>query len=92
MAQRSSFGKLQRDRAKKAKQDAKRERRQERLESGPDDEVEIDVLLGDDGKELTAPELLQLVEALHKQYADELIDLDTFEEKKADLMARLPID
>ena len=92
MAQRSSFGKLQRDRAKKAKQDAKRERRQERLESGPDDEVEIDVLLGDDGKELTAPELLQLVEALQKQYADELIDLDTFEEKKADLMARLPID
>ena len=91
MAQRSSFGKLQRDRAKKAKQDAKRERKQERLEAEPE-EVEIDALLGDDGKELSAADLLQLVEALHKQYDDKLIDLDTFEEKKADLMARLPID
>ncbi|MGH2686647.1 MAG: hypothetical protein ACRDJP_14375 [Actinomycetota bacterium] len=91
MAQRSSFGKLQRDRAKKAKQDAKRERKQERLEAEPE-EVEIDALLGDDGKELSAADLLQLVEALHKQYDDKLIDLETFEEKKADLMARLPID
>ena len=91
MAQRSSFGKLQRDRAKKAKQDAKRERKQERLDAEPE-EVEFDALLGDDGKELSAADLLQLVEALHKQYDDKLIDLDTFEEKKADLMARLPID
>jgi hypothetical protein len=92
MAQRSSFGKLQRDRAKKAKQETKRERRQERLESGPGDEVEIDALLGDDGKELSAADLLVLVEALHKQYDEKQIDLDTFEERKADLMARLPID
>jgi predicted RNA-binding protein Jag len=91
MAQRSSFGKLQRDRAKKAKQETKRERRQERLE-GAEEGVEIDALLGEDGKELSAADLLVLVEALHKQYDDKLIDLDTFEEKKADLMARLPID
>ena len=91
MAQRSSFGKLQRDRAKKAKQETKRERKQERLESGPE-EVEIDALLGDDGKELSAADLLVLVEALHKQYDEKQIDLDTFEERKADLMARLPID
>ncbi len=91
MAQRSSFGKLQRDRAKKAKQETKRERRQERLEAGPDD-VEVDALLGEDGKELSAAELLQAVEALHKQYDQKLIDLDTFEEKKAELFARLPID
>ena len=92
MAQRSSFGKLQRDRAKKAKQDAKRERKQERTEAGPDDDVEIDALLGEDGKELSAAELLVLVEALHKQYDEKQIDLETFEERKADLMARLPID
>ena len=92
MAQRSSFGKLQRDRAKKAKQETKRERRQERLEGAAEDEVEIYALLGEDGKELSAVDLLVLVEALHKQYDDKLIDLDTFEEKKADLMARLPID
>ena len=91
MAQRSSFGKLQRDRAKKAKQETKRERRQERLE-GADQEVEFDALLGDDGKELSAADLLVLVEALHKQYDEKQIDLDTFEERKADLMARLPID
>jgi predicted RNA-binding protein Jag len=90
MAQRSSFGKLQRDRAKKAKQEAKRERRLERVDG--EEPEQLDALLGEDGKELSAAELLQAVEALHKQYDQKLIDLDTFEEKKAELFARLPID
>ncbi len=89
--QRTSFEKLQRDRAKKAKQQIKRERRQ----SGeprvtPDGEVEVLTMSGDG--ELSAAELLAQIELIHKQLEDKVIDFDEFEERKIELMARLPID
>ena len=34
----------------------------------------------------------QLVEKLHKQFEDEVISFEDFEEQKAELMARLPVD
>jgi hypothetical protein len=89
-AQRSSFAKLQRDRAKKAKAAAKREKRLERDDSPETEETAAPLPSG--GGELSAAELLDLVERLHKQYESKAIDLDTFEEQKAELMARLPID
>lgn len=89
MAQRTSFDKLQRDRAKKAKQAAKRELRLNKDENGP--EVEAPVLVPEGG-ELTAGELLQLIEQIHRQFEAKQIDFEEFEERKADLMARLPID
>ena len=61
-AQRTSFEKLQRDRAKKA------------------------------GGELSADELLTQIALIHKQLDDKTISFEEFEELKADLMARLPID
>ncbi len=95
-AQRTSFAKLQRDRAKKAKAAAKREERQDRT-GGPDQEgaevpehSEIDV--GDASEELSAPELLELIERIHHQFDSKQITYDEFEEKKAELLARLPID
>ena len=90
MAQRTSFDKLQRDRAKKAKQAAKRETRLTKDEMGPDD-VEAPILVPEGG-ELSAGELLQLIEQIHRQFENKQIDFEEFEEKKADLMARLPID
>jgi len=92
-AQRTSFEKLQRDRAKKAKAANKRERRQERADgSGEEPPTSPEVVLADDGKELTASELLALVEELHRQFKDEEIEFDEFEERKVELMARLPVD
>ena len=46
----------------------------------------------DAGGELSAPALLELIEQIHKQLDDETITFEEFEEKKADLLARLPID
>lgn len=93
MAQRTSFEKLQRDRAKKAKAALKRERRHEKAEPGSGEAVEAPAaLLSEDGRELTASELLVLVEELHRQYAAEEIDFDEFEERKTELMQRLPVD
>jgi len=90
-AQRTSFEKLQRDRDKKAKQALKRERRQTGEPRIGADGEEALVELSTEG-ELSAAELLAQIELIHKQLDDKVIDFDEFEERKADLMARLPID
>ena len=84
---RTSFGKLQRDRAKQAAQAAKRERR---LERGNDDGVE-EVEVPTEG-ELSPAQLLELIEQIHRQYEAKQIDFEEFEEKKSELLARLPVD
>lgn len=92
-AQRTSFAKLQRDRAKKAKAAAKREERQDRAVGVEGEEpTSTDLDLGDAGEELSAPELLELIERIHHQFDSKQITYDEFEEKKAELLARLPID
>ena len=89
-AQRTTFDKLQRDRAKKAKQAAKRERRQEKsADNGDDAAPEID--LSGEGP-LTAAELMQQVEAITRSLEAGTITLEEFEDAKADLMERLPVD
>jgi hypothetical protein len=83
---RTSFGKLQRDRNKQANAAAKRERRLERSSA-----EEEEAVIPEEG-ELSAAQLLTLIEQIHKQFDDKQIDFEEFEEKKAELMARLPID
>ena len=90
-AQRTTFDKLQRDRAKKAKQAAKRERRQEKgTENGED--TEPDIALPEGEGALTAAELMQQVEAITRRLEAGTISLEDFEDAKADLMLRLPIE
>jgi hypothetical protein len=89
-AQRTSFEKLQRDRAKKAKQALKRERRQGG--EAPVKEEETEAIVIGEGGELSADELLTQIALIHKQLDDKTISFEEFEELKADLMARLPID
>jgi len=91
MAQRTTFDKLQRDRAKKAKQAAKRERRQEKgTESGEDQD--LDVAMPEGEGPLTATELMQQVEAITRRLDAGTITLEEFEDAKAELMLRLPIE
>jgi len=91
-ASRTTFEKLQRDRAKQAKAAAKREKRQQRAAEAAEGHEETPVDVTTYGEELSATELLQLVEKLHKQFEDEVISFEDFEEQKAELMARLPVD
>lgn len=97
-ANRTSFEKLQRDRAKKARADAKREKRMARKSGTPlpddfgtTDPVVEEIDLSGEG-EIPADELLRMVEVLHKQYEDEAITFDEFEEKKIELMGRIRVD
>jgi hypothetical protein len=87
-AQRTTFEKLQRDRAKKAKAAAKRERRLEKNEGGDSGETEVTVPT--EG-ELSAPQLLELIEQVHRQFENKEISLEELEERRTELLARLPI-
>ncbi len=92
---RSSFAKRQRDMAKKAKADAKRQKRFERgSDDLLDDPDEAGLPAGDasSGPILSNDEIMSKVADLHRRYDDGLIDLDAFEEEKAALMEQISID
>jgi hypothetical protein len=90
--QRTSFTKLQRDRAKKAKAAAKREKRIERAaEAKLASEDETPESESTEGP-ISAAELLQEIEVTHQRFEAKLMTYEEFEEKKAELLSRLPID
>jgi len=90
--QRSSFAKLQRDKAKKERAAMKRANRQaKKAEAEAEEAVDSESLLEGEG-ELSAPELLALIEDLHKRREAGTISLEDFEEAKVELFARLPVD
>jgi hypothetical protein len=91
--QRTSFTKLQRDRAKKAKAAAKREKRLERSAEARNPTVEDVEVTTDPGEgPISAAELLHEIEVTHQRYEAKLMTYEEFEEKKAELLGRLPID
>jgi hypothetical protein len=91
-ASRTSFAKLQRDRAKKAKAAAKRERRLTGETELDTEETSTDVESLPEGEDLSADQLLRLVEELHADFEAKRIDFDTFEERKMELFARITVD
>ena len=82
---------MQRDRDKQAKAAAKRDRRLER-QADPEAGAVPVIDLDGSGNEMTASELLQLVESIHSQFEAGTIDFETFEEKKTALLSRLSVD
>lgn len=95
---RTTFEKLQRDRAKKSKAEAKRAKRMGKALPGemprdeeptavePDGEGSWVDQLGD---EISPAELLSLVEQVQSQFDNNEIDFDEYEERKFELLARL---
>jgi hypothetical protein len=90
---RPSFAKRDRDRAKKARAEEKRQRRQAATVDGIDQETDgvgpgCTPAYGGP----STPELLRMVEDLHRRYdAGEMAE-DEFQTVKADLLGRLTID
>jgi hypothetical protein len=85
--QRTTFGKIMREREKQQRAQAKAEKRAERAASEDEDtEVEEEVPQHDEG------DVLASLAKLHEAYDNEQIDFDTFEERRAELMSRLKID
>ena len=87
---RSSFAKRQRDMAKKAKAAQKREKRLEKTDDV--DELDEELEEVDTGPRLSNEEIMERVADLHRRYDDGGMDLDTFDELKAELMTQMVID
>jgi hypothetical protein len=90
-AQRTSFGKLERDRNKKARAAAKRERRQGRgseSDAAPEDSGSS----GSDSNRADSSEVLEHLAAIHERFEEGAISYEELEERKAELLARLEID
>ncbi|HVM40044.1 MAG TPA: hypothetical protein VM618_04595 [Acidimicrobiia bacterium] len=85
---RTTYGKLERDRAKKAKAAAKRERRQDRSatdeEFEPESERPATPAMPED-------EVLDRLSRIHQQFDDGEISFDEFEEAKANLLEHLDV-
>ena len=87
--QRTSFNKLQRDRDKQEKAAAKRDRRQGRSAvASAEDAVDVP----QPANAPSAQELLDQVEKVHRQYDAGVIDFETFESTKAQLLSQLTVD
>ncbi len=92
---RSSFAKRQRDMAKKARAEAKRQKRLGRgelyelehahREDDPDETPSRGPVLSND-------EIMAKVEDLHRRYDDGQLDLEAFDEQRATLMAQISVD
>jgi hypothetical protein len=83
---RTTFGKLQRDRDKQAKQRAKQERRAERAEQGDtDDAVEP-------APQVDQATVLAQLADLHAAFDDGRIDFDAFEARREELTSQLRVD
>jgi len=91
-AQRTSFDKLQRDRAKKAKAAAKRDKRHGVAPQEQDEETFAPLAESDSHEELSAAELLARIEQIHKQLDAGTITFEDFELEKAELLSRVQVD
>ena len=80
----TSFGKRERDRAKKEKQTLKAEKKAERAEATDEDEAPVSTRSMED--------ILAEVEALHIQLDEGLIDAEDFADKREELMAQIVVD
>ena len=85
---RTTFGKLERDKAKRAKQAAKRERRFEKGSEEDGDDV-VDVR---PASSLSEEQVLERLQALHERFEAGPIDFEQFEEEKDSLMSLLTLD
>ena len=81
----TSFGKRERDRAKKEKQTLKAEKKAERAEATDDEETGPVV-------RRSMEDVLAEVEALHIQLDEGLIDAEDFADKREELMAQIVVD
>lgn len=83
----ATFGKLQRERDKKAKAALKRERREERAAGGGANDED-----SPPAKEHDEAATLAALAALHRSFDDGAMSIDEFEEQRDTLTSRLRVD
>jgi len=90
---RSSFGKREREQAKRAKAAAKRDRKQQPAASDPDaDAVEETTASAPAESAVSTDALLEMIAEVHAQYEAGSISYEDFETARTDLLGRLVVD
>lgn len=84
--QRTTFGKIMREREKQQRAQAKLEKRAERAADDVEGDEPVEEPAHDEG------DVLASLAKLHEAFDNEQIDFDTFEERRAELMSRLRVD
>ncbi len=82
----ASFQKRMREKARQEKAALKQQRKQERAAAAAEASDE-----DDPGESVPQEQVLAQLEQLHKQFADDQIEFEDFEERKQELMAQLNI-
>ena len=88
---RSTFAKNERDRNKKARAAAKREKRLEKPEEGDLDDAALEAATRPGSTE-PQDAIIEKLRILHQNYEEKMINDEDFENAKADLLAKLAID
>lgn len=83
--QRTTFGKIMREREKQQRAQAKAEKRAERAAEAAEEEV-------DEGPVPDQGDVLASLAKLHEAFENDQIDFETFEERRAELMAKIKVD
>ena len=82
--QRTTFGKIMREREKQQRAQAKIEKRAER---GAEETDEVE-----EAPQHDQDDVLASLAKLHEAFDNEQIDFDTFEERRAELMSKIQVD
>jgi hypothetical protein len=90
-AQRSSASKRQRDIDKRSRAAEKRDRRQRKSEPGTDDPAMTDAALEDSPAPIDSGAILEQMEQLQREFDAEIIDFETYDARKAELLSHIQI-
>jgi hypothetical protein len=90
-AQRSSASKRQRDIDKRSRAAEKRDRRQRKSEAGPDDPAGVEGVVQGTETPSDSGAILERIEQLQRAFEADVIDFETYDARKAELLSHIQI-
>ena len=90
-AQRSSASKRQRDIDKRSRAAEKRDRRQRRTDASSDDASGVDSAVTDEAVQGDSGPILERIDRLQREFEANIIDFETYDARKAELLSHLQI-
>jgi hypothetical protein len=90
-AQRSSASKRQRDIDKRSRAAEKRDRRQRKNDAAPDDPAGVDGVAEKSEPQGDSGDILERIEQLQREFEADVIDFETYDARKAELLSHIQI-
>jgi hypothetical protein len=90
-AQRSSASKRQRDIDKRSRAAEKRDRRQRKNDVSPDDPAGVDEVAENAEPQGDSGAILERIEQLQREFEADVIDFETYDARKAELLSHIQI-